>query len=127
MIDWAKETLEIEDASELKKVDPAFIMAVREAEAGKSGREFGVLSTNAPTYADQLRICIATVAHRLESFPGNPVMRDPFGRVRYSHAWIAYFASIWAPVGVDNDPNGLNKNWLANVLSFYQKHINGHI
>jgi hypothetical protein len=129
MIDWSSETILIEDAANAKNIDPFFVMAIREAENGAQGKEFGVLSTTAPTYADQLRICVATVAHRLESFPANPVERDSFGRIRYSLKWIAYFQSIWAPVGLDvaNDPNRLNLNWLTNVEASYVKFIGGHI
>ena len=131
MINWQNEIPLIEDACAPKQIDPAFVMAIRQAENGAPGREFGVLSQSAPTYADQLRVCIATVAHRLESFPGNPLVRDAFGRIRYNAKWVAYFQSIWAPSGldvhVDNDPNGLNANWLKNVLHFYEMHIGGKI
>lgn len=131
MVNWQTEKIQIEDAAEAKEVDPCFIMAIRQAENGAPGKEFGVLSQSAPTYADQLRICVATVAHRLESFPGNPLVRNAFGRIRYSPKWVAYFQSIWAPSGldvhVDNDPNGLNANWLKNVLAFYEAHIDGKL
>lgn len=131
MINFAKERPLIEVACAPKNVDPAFVCAIRQAENGSPGREFGVLSQSAPTYADQLRICVATVAHRLESFPGNPLARDSFGRIRYNAKWVAYFQSIWAPSGldvhVDNDPNGLNANWLKNVLVFYEAHIDGKL
>jgi hypothetical protein len=30
-------------------------------------------------------------------------------------AFWSYFASKWCPVGADNDPHGLNANWLPNV------------
>ena len=129
MIDFAKERPLIEAACLLKNIDPAFVCAIRQAENGSDGKQFGVLSSNAPTYNDQLRICIATVAHRLESFPGNPLCRNSFGRVRYNAKWVAYFQSIWAPVGLDiaNDPTHLNDNWLQNVLKFYESHIDGKL
>ena len=38
-----------------------------------TGREYGVLSVSAPTYAEQLKIACNTVVHRLWSFPGNPL------------------------------------------------------
>ena len=129
MINWEIEKPLIVTAATARNVDPYYIMAIRQAENGGNGKEFGVLSENAPTYADQLRLCVSTVAHRLESFPGNPLQRDPFGRIRYNPKWIAYFQSIWAPVGLDvgNDPTHLNNNWLKNVLSFYELHIDGKI
>lgn len=32
--------------------------------------------------------------------------------------FIRYFGKSWAPIGASNDPNGLNKNWIPNVLRF---------
>jgi hypothetical protein len=129
MINWQAEKSLITTAATARNVDPFFIMAIRQAENGSPGREFGVLSQSAPTYDDQLRLCVSTVAHRLESFPGNPLVRDAFGRIRYNAKWIAYFASIWAPVGLDvkNDPTGLNSNWVKNASAFYEEHIDGKI
>lgn len=126
-VDWPTERPLIEAECQLRNVDVAFIMAIRQIENGGPGKEFGVLSVSAPTYADQLRICVSTVAHRLESYTVNPLTRNPFGRVTYNPKWIAYFAAIWAPGGVQNDPNGLNKNWLPNVLKAYTEHQNGSI
>jgi len=85
----------------------------------KGGREYGVLSVSAPTYAEQLHIACATVVHRLWSYPGNPLTTAPTGKLRVSDAWVAWFASIWAPQGVVNDPSGLNKNWVKDFLAAY--------
>lgn len=118
-IDWELERPLITAEALKHNVDPDFIRTIRHVENGGAGREFGVLSTSAPTYPDQLHVAVITVAHRLELFPKNPLIRDHNGRIKYSPNWIAYFANIWAPGGVDNDPDNLNKNWYKNALEFY--------
>ncbi len=104
-------------------LDPAILKAIRMTENGAPGREFGVLSVSAPTYAEQLSVAAATVAHRLWSYPGNPITETAVRRLVVSNAWIAWFASIWAPQGVVNDPNGLNANWVKNFTAYYTQFI----
>ena len=99
------------------------LRAVRMAEGGAAGREFGVLSVSAPTYAEQLHMAAATVMHRLWSYPGNPLTTTPNGELIVSPNWVAYFASIWAPSGVANDPTNLNANWTKDFLHAYNGFI----
>lgn len=103
-------------------VDPLFIMAIREQESGRAGREFGVLSTAAPTWDAQCAVCCASVRNRL-SLWASPVFALSQGpsvkRLRYSDSFIETFASRWAPVGADNDPENLNANWAAGVIHIY--------
>ena len=126
MIDWITE-LPLIRAEALKHhlLDPCLIMAIRRQEAGRPGRDFGVLSTSAPTYADQLHICCNTVIHRLYAFTGNPLIADPNDNksLRYSAKFIRYLASIWAPVGAVNDPSNLNTYWPDAVIGFYNSFI----
>lgn len=121
-INWDTEKPLIRAAAARKNVDPAFLMAIRETENGGPGIEFGVEPPGAYDYAGQLAMAVATVAHRLESFPGNPLGRNVNQQIVYNSRFIAYFASIWAPVGASNDPTGLNANWLGNCTKFYQLH-----
>ena len=37
--------------------------------------------------------------------------------------FVTYFGERWAPVGVENDPNNLNKNWIPNVKKFHSSYI----
>jgi hypothetical protein len=100
------------------------LMAIRTAENGSSaGREYGVLSVSAPTYAEQLHMAALTVLHRLWSYPGNPLTTTPDHQLVVSTNWIAYFASIWAPSGVANDPNNLNANWVKDFTAAYNGFI----
>jgi hypothetical protein len=102
-------------------VDANFVGALRLAENGAPGREFGVLSVNAPTYDAQLAVCVATVCHRLTTFPKNPLWLTPppTPRLAYNREFVSYFGSIWAPSGVANDPTNLNANWARNVWQLY--------
>lgn len=125
MINWTLEDPLIQKEAAKMGLDWYFLKAIRQAENGAPGREFGVLSVPAPTYAEQLEICARTVAHRLAAFPGNPLQKNAFNRIVYTPSWIAYFAHIWAPEGVDNDPHHLNSFWCSNVIDFYKKFVGG--
>lgn len=122
MINWTTEKPLIRVAAIAKGVDPAFLMAIRQTENGGSGIEFGVEPPGQYDYNGQLSMAVATVAHRLQSYPGNPLTRNSNNQVVYNDKFIAYFASIWAPVGASNDPNSLNANWHTNCAKFYPLH-----
>jgi hypothetical protein len=125
MIDWAKETPLIIAACAQHGIDEAFVRAIREQEngpdatEGKEFGEFGVPTRLAASYEEQLDVTIHTVAHWLSDFQGNPLMLGANHRLIYSHTWLVRFAAIWAPVGANNDPTGLNAAWPINVQKFY--------
>lgn len=125
MIDWVIEGPRIKANAAAHGVDWAFVAAIREAENGPVGTEFGVETNGVVGYDAQLEACTATIAHRLEAYPSNPLIRcfsaDGFSRIRYTPTFIAYFASVWAPIGADNDPQSLNKNWYKNASAAYQR------
>lgn len=52
--------------------------------------------------------CINSINHRLRDWDGKG-------------EFIAYLGSFYAPIGVSNDPSGLNRNWVKNVKYFYEK------
>src|ERR1700722_11033942 len=126
-IDWQIELSLIMTAATMRNLDHQWLRTIRQVENGGSGREFGVLSIGASTYQEQLDECASTVAHRLESYPANPLQRcysaKGYGRIRYTPSWISYFSSIWCPIGATNDPTHLNKNWLQNALTVYANFI----
>lgn len=102
-------------------VQPQFLAAIRVAEGGGPGREFGVLSQEAPTYEEQCRVCARSIRNNLFRYVTRhdgafPVNRDD----RYSPGFIAFMAARWAPVGVANDPSNLNAHWVANVTAAYE-------
>ena len=126
MIDWPTEFPKIQAIARDYGVDPFFIAAIRSAENGGPGREFGVLSVAAPTYEAQCHTACASVRNHLATSPANPlvVMQGPkVKRLVYSLTWIRAFAKGWAPPDVANDPEGLNQNWIWNASRAYARFV----
>jgi len=96
----------------LDEVETKLLFAIRDVEAGRQGREFGVLKPE---------------AMRFENDP------DPMKSLEIQAKWAAgtiekrftgdlkAFADRWAPIGAKNDPDNLNKNWLPNILDKMSK------
>ena len=92
------------------------VYAIRRAENGRAGREFGILhpraiDTNLDTQAGW---CAATV-YKEWCRQGKPTNMGTF---------IPLLGKRYCPVGADNDPSGLNKNWVKNATKFYNQEIN---
>jgi hypothetical protein len=68
----AAEQVLIRDAPSRAAVDPRCLGALRRAENGGPGREFGVLSVPAPTYEDQVRLAAASIRRNVERFVKRP-------------------------------------------------------
>lgn len=115
MIDWTAEWPLILAESAIYGVDPYFISAIRVAENGGDGRQFGVLSVPAPTYADQLREACITVRNH-KALCANASL---YGRRAYTADQVAEFAKSWAPTDAENDPGGLNAHWFKDCWSAY--------
>lgn len=127
-INWAVELPLIKAECSLYGTDflVPILMAIRHTENGSDGKQYGVLSVSAPTYAEQLHIACKTVLHRLSGYLGNPLITTPTGILRVSDNWVAYFASIWAPIGVSNDSKyNVNRFWVTNFLNAYSDFIKG--
>lgn len=92
-------------------IDPALIMAIVKAEGGTTKIVKAVqCSVPSITTLDQaLEITCRSAIHRMWEHVKEI---DPDG-------YISYLGSKWAPVGVKNDPKGLNKNWTKNVLKLW--------
>jgi len=88
------------------------VAAIRYAENGRKGREFGVLHPRCPdTYRGQAGWCAATVQKNYDRWVAAGKKGD----------FISFLASKYAPVGVDNDPNNLNVHWYKNVRFYVDK------
>ena len=102
-------------------VPAAFLAAIRIAENGRAGREFGVLSEAADTYDAQCRIAALSIRNNtyryVSRFREWPV--DAQGGL--SEAFTKFMAARWAPVGTDNDPTNLNQHWPKNVWRVYRE------
>ena len=65
-------------------------------------------------YLEARQVAANTIAHRLWDYcveTGISTM-DPLKR-----PFVSYLGSFWAPIGAENDPKNLNKNWVPNVLA----------
>ena len=114
-------------------IEPELLMAMRLSENGRDSLAYGVLSNGKKydndkgytlegkfyPYTDekekQLYWAASTVKNNLKRFKQDPESYKDF---------ISYLASKYAPIGVKNDPTGLNKNWGPNVKFHYEKFKN---
>ena len=119
----AEERRIIERTAERAAIDPAFLQALRRAENGGPGREFGVLSVPAPTYHEQARVAAESIRRNVERFAerGGQAVDPATGR--YTPDFIAFFSSRYAPVGVGNDPSGLNRHHARSLLRLYTEAV----
>lgn len=109
----------IRDTAAHAGVDERFLTALRRAENGGPGREFGVLSVPAPTYEDQARVAAESIRRNVERFErtGGAAIDPVSGQ--YTDEFIRFFSNRWAPIEADNDPRGLNRYHARNLLRIY--------
>ena len=102
-------------------VDSALLAAIRKAENGRPGREFGVLSVSAPTLESQARVAANTVRNTLLRYAqhGGQAVDPVTGR--YTEGFLQYLSARYASVGAANDPLGLNRNHAANLIALYRR------
>jgi hypothetical protein len=87
------------------------LLAIRMAENGRSGLEFGVMHPKANDLDSQAGWAAATVVKNYQRWikAGKP------------KGYIQFLGDRYCPVGADNDPNGLNRHWVGNVTYWYKK------
>ncbi len=91
------------------------VSAIRYAENGGKGREYGILHPRVkPTYRSQAGWCAATVQKNYDRWQKAGAKGD----------FITFLGARYCPVGADNDPEGLNKHWIKNVTFYYDRHKN---
>ncbi len=93
----------------------AILFAIRKAENGAKGREFGVISN--PRALGKDHETWEVTLDRQAGWAAATIMKN---RVRWKNAgckepFVTFLARRYAPVGAENDPNGLNRHWLHNV------------
>ena len=83
--------------------------AIRRAEGNPN---YGILSIPCNSEAQCRQYCKNTVYNTLVKY------RDQ--RCKEGESDIDCLARRYAPIGAENDPTGLNKNWKKNVLAFLE-------
>lgn len=127
--DWQR--VIIVDTAKRFSIDARLLAALRKAENGRPGRDFGVLSiatyqpkdTSLPelqhAFQDQATIAARTIANNLTRYRAN-IKQEPIGPDgRVTSEFITYFSNIYAPSGVANDPTNLNQFHVGNLKGYY--------
>ena len=97
---------------ELRTELSRYVAAIRYAENGGKGRQYGILHKRVkPTYRSQAGWCAATVQKNY----------DRWVKAGSKGEFVVFLGNRYCPVGADNDPNGLNKHWIGNVRKFYAR------
>ena len=97
----------------------AFMLAVRMCEQGRKGREFGVMAQGAidTDLETQAEWTMSTLIKDTKRWYTDTLAN---GKKKSDYpGFIFYFGDKWCPIGADNDPNNLNKNWLPNFQKYY--------
>jgi len=115
--DFEKEWTLIFESATAAGVDPYAVAAIRVAENGSPGRDFGVLAVDAPDYAAQLRVTCTTLRHRISEHGSS--LFEYKRRLCLTRGFVVWFRKIWAPDDVANDPQHLNENWVDNFWNTY--------
>ena len=98
--------------TELRSELAPIVAAIRYAENGRKGREYGILHKRVgPTYRSQAGWCAATVQKNY----------DRWEKAGAKGEFVVYLGNRYCPVGAKNDPNGLNRHWIKNVKKFKKR------
>lgn len=97
------------------------LVAVRYAENGRPGREYGVLHPKAlgKSYRTQCGWSAATIQKQFDRYV------KAGGDPKDVAAYLVSLRNRYCPIGADNDPLGLNSHWLKNVSSFRARILAG--
>ena len=87
------------------------LLAIRKAEDGGPGREFGIMNPKADNLDKQAGWAAATIVKN----------RARWVKAGKPGDFIKFLGSKYAPIGAENDPTGLNANWVRNVSHWYKK------
>lgn len=92
--------------------DDEYVQAIYQAEGSKATYAYGIRSVKYKDIAEARQICYNTVKNNRKRYA-------EYGYKDYD-SYISFLASRYCPVGADNDPKGLNKNWIKNVTYFLE-------
>ncbi len=86
--------------------------AIYKAEGGKHATHpYGIVSIKCKSASHAREICLRTVANNWERWKNSGCHGE----------FLQFLANVYCPIGADNDPKGLNKNWLKNVRYYLAK------
>jgi hypothetical protein len=107
-----QDAIEVNIRPECRDILAPIVAAIRYAENGGKGKEYGILHPRVkPTYRSQAGWCAATVQKNY----------DRWVKAGRKGEFIVFLGNRYCPVGAENDPNGLNKNWTKNVRFYVDK------
>ena len=111
--------IEAAEANECTRPELICILfAIRTAENGREGIEFGVLHPRAIDQPNSLRVqagwCAATISKNHKRWIDSGEKVD----------FITFLGNRYCPVGADNDPTGLNSHWIPNVKKITMRNLN---
>ncbi len=126
---YPKELPLIREVAKKVGVDPALLMAIRQAESGKKF-PFGIMPSekykNNTCYKEAGRLFSSVLEKQAVwcawTIKANQVRWSRLSwlvRLQHGNSFISFLGSRYAPIGAGNDPRGLNKNWVPNVSRFY--------
>lgn len=96
--------------SEMRERLVPILAAIRHAENGRAGREYGVLHPKAlgKSYRVQCGWAAATIQKNW----------DRWKKAGSKGKFIVFLGNRYCPVGAGNDPDNLNRHWIKNVTKF---------
>lgn len=94
------------------------LVALRKAESGPPGNDFGVLSiASVDTFDEELATAARSLRNHVERCRVKGLrVYDPLTGL-FSEEFLRDFSSRWAPIGVSNDPRGLNAHHADNLVT----------
>ena len=99
---------------ELRSKLAPIVAAIRYAENGRAGREYGILHPRVdPTYRSQAGWCAATVQKNY----------DRWVKAGSKGEYIAFLGGRYCPLDDPRDKDKLNKHWIPNVKKFTKKFL----
>jgi hypothetical protein len=111
---FPKEYRVIRDAAYRNKCvgeDFVILFAIRKAENGRQGLEFGIMNPKADNLDKQAGWAAATIVKT----------RERWRKAGCPGDFIEFLGRRYCPVGAENDPDGLNKHWIKNVKHWVRR------
>lgn len=118
-----EDAIRVNIRAELRAELAPIVAAIRHAENGRAGREYGILGAGVQrdmkrrgeTYRTQAGWCAATVQKTYDRWTKAGKLGD----------FVTFLGKRYCPVGADNDPQGLNRHWVKNVTAWRKKIAGG--